>query len=45
MLDENGEKKAVFLRKTLKIDYKISGDATFRSNAKIDLAGKSWVMR
>jgi len=45
LLDENGDKKAVFLRKTLKIDYKLSGDAAFRSNAKIDLSGKSWVMR
>ena len=43
--DETGEPVKVYLRKTLELSYKISGDAAFRSDAELVYEGKRWVMR
>jgi hypothetical protein len=43
--DQTGKPVKVFLRKTLELDYKLGGDATFRSDAKLILQNKCWVMR
>lgn len=43
--DEAGEPVKVYLRKTLELSYKISGDAAFRSDAELAYEGKRWVMR
>ena len=43
--EEGGEPTKVFLRKTLELDYKFSGDPAFRSNPNMTFAGASWVMR
>jgi hypothetical protein len=43
--DQAGKPAKVYLRKTLELSYKLSGDAAFRSNAKPIYEGKSWIMR
>ena len=43
--DQAGGPIKVFLRKTLELDYKLGGDATFRSDAKLILQSKRWIMR
>ena len=43
--DADGNALKVFLRKTLELSYKISGDAAFRNNAKLIFEGQRWVMR
>lgn len=43
--DELGNPKKVFLRKTLQLDYKISGDPEFRALPKLSFLERSWVMR
>jgi hypothetical protein len=43
--DENGEAVKVYLRKTLEIDYNISGAPELRKDAKVSYIGHSWVMR
>lgn len=43
--DENGKPLNVFLRKTLELNYSISGDPMFRDDAKLLYKGKRWVMR
>lgn len=39
------QSKKVFLRKTLELDYAISGDPKFRSIPKLSFEGEGWVMR
>lgn len=39
------QSKKVFLRKTLELDYSISGDPKFRSMPKLTFEGESWIMR
>jgi len=43
--DETGKPVKVYLRKTLELSYKLSGDSAFRSNAKPIYEDKRWVMR
>ncbi len=43
--EEDGEPTKVFLRKTLELDYKFSGDPAFRAEPKMTFAGMSWIMR
>jgi hypothetical protein len=43
--DGEGKPVKVFLRKTLELIYKIGGDPTFRSDAKLLFAGNRWIMR
>lgn len=43
--DEAGEPVKVYLRKTLELSYKLSGDVAFRSDAQLIYEGKRWVMR
>ena len=43
--DQSGSPKKVFLRKTLELDYDLSGDPQFRSEVQVELKGKSWIMR
>lgn len=43
--DETGKPVKVYLRKTLELSYKLRGDVTFRSDAKLIYEGKRWVMR
>lgn len=43
--DENGEPEKVYLRKTLELNYKIEGDPSLRSEARLSYLGKDWVMR
>lgn len=43
--DETGKPIKVYLRKTLELSYKISGDAIFRSSTKPVYEGKRWIMR
>ena len=42
---ENPNGEIAYLRKTLEMDYSISGDAKFRANPKITFLEESWVMR
>ncbi|MHC4688747.1 MAG: hypothetical protein ACYS5F_03765 [Planctomycetota bacterium] len=43
--DENGEPVMVYLRKTLELDYNVSGAPELREKAKVSYKGKNWVMR
>lgn len=43
--NQAGKPIKVFLRKTLVLDYKLGGDAAFRSDAKLIFQGKYWTMR
>lgn len=43
--DQTGKPTTVFLRKTLELDYKFGGDAVFRSDVKLTLQNKRWIMR
>jgi len=43
--DADGDPVKVYLRKTLRLGYKLSGDPAFRSDQKLTFEGKSWVMR
>lgn len=43
--DETGKPVKVYLRKTLELSYKLGGDVTFRSYAKLIYEGKDWIMR
>jgi len=43
--DKEGNPVKIYLRKTLELSYKLSGDAAFRSGAKLVYEGKRWVMR
>ncbi len=43
--DKSGKTVKVYLRKTLELSYKLSGDALFRSYAKPVYKGKRWIMR
>lgn len=43
--DEQGNPVKVFLRKTLELDYGITGDAAFRSDAVLTYNGQQWIMR
>ena len=43
--DENGKVKKIFLRKTLQLDYSITGDKTLRSKSGLVFKGQHWVMR
>lgn len=43
--DEKGKPVKVFLRKTLELDYSFGGDVAFRSDARLLLKAKRWVMR
>ncbi|MBW8002426.1 MAG: hypothetical protein FVQ80_10460 [Planctomycetes bacterium] len=43
--DADGNALKVFLRKTLELSYKVSGDAAFRYDAKLMFEGQRWVMR
>lgn len=43
--DETGKPVKVYLRKTLELSYKLRGDVTFRSDARLIYEGKRWVMR
>jgi len=43
--DENGQAVKLYLRKTLKIDYDISGAPQLRQNARVGYTGHNWVMR
>jgi hypothetical protein len=43
--DKTGEPVKVYLRKTLELSYKISGDVLFRSSTKPVFEGQRWVMR
>lgn len=40
-----GESMKVYLRKTLEINYSLSGDPALRSYAKLSYKGKRWIMR
>ncbi|MBN1795598.1 MAG: hypothetical protein JW804_02895 [Sedimentisphaerales bacterium] len=44
-MNDSGEPTKVYLRKTLEMDYTISGDPKFRDAQKIKFLGQSWVMR
>jgi hypothetical protein len=43
--DNMGRPVKVYLRKTLELNYAISGDATLRSYSKLSYKGSRWVMR
>jgi hypothetical protein len=43
--DESGRPVKVYLRKTLELSYKLSGDPVFRADAELEYEGKRWVMR
>jgi len=43
--DETGRPVKVYLRKTLELNYAISGDAALRSYSKLTYKGSRWVMR
>jgi hypothetical protein len=43
--DEAGQPVKVFLRKTLELNYELSGDQSFRGNIAPLFKGKTWVMR
>jgi hypothetical protein len=43
--DQTGKPVKVYLRKTLELSYKLRGDATFRSDARLIYEGQRWVMR
>jgi len=43
--DITGEPIKVYLRKTLELDYSISGDPNLRRSANITYNGKRWIMR
>ena len=43
--EKSGEPTKVFLRKTLDLDYKFSGDPAFRASPKMEFAGETWIMR
>ncbi len=43
--DATGEPIKVYLRKTLELDYSISGDPALRQSINIDYNGKRWIMR
>ena len=43
--DADGRPTKVLLRKTLELDYSISGDPAFRSQPKLTFKGKTWIMR
>lgn len=42
---QDGKPLRIFLRKTLELSYKVSGDPAFRSDARLIPDGQSWVMR
>lgn len=41
----DGSDATVFLRKTLSLEYSIAGDPAFRTDAKLALKTKNWIMR
>jgi len=43
--DDNGQPVKVYLRKTLELSYRISGDPALRANQKVAFVSKRWVMR
>ncbi|MCK4914016.1 MAG: hypothetical protein KAI59_02770 [Planctomycetes bacterium] len=43
--DEQGNPVKIFLRKTLELNYSITGDAAFRSDAVLTYNGQQWIMR
>ncbi len=43
--DNKDKPDKIFLRKTLMLDYRFSGDPAFRSEAPMTFAGESWIMR
>lgn len=43
--DEAGNPVKIYLRKTLELSYKVSGDAAFRSGANLVYEDKRWIMR
>jgi hypothetical protein len=43
--DPNGNPEKIYLRKTLELQYAISGDPNFRSNTSLVYKGMDWVMR
>lgn len=43
--DETGNPAKIYLRKTLELSYKLSGDAAFRSNTRPIYEDKRWIMR
>jgi len=43
--DNKDQAQKIFLRKTLMLDYRFSGDPAFRSEARMTFAGESWIMR
>ena len=44
-LKDNGQPLKVYLRKTLELDYNISGAPQLRQNAKVSYKGQGWIMR
>ena len=45
VVDENGQPKRIFLRKTLQLDYSIAGDKTLRNKSKLAFKKQNWIMR
>lgn len=43
--EDEGKPEKVFLRKTLELDYKFSGDPAFRDDSRMTFTGMSWIMR
>ncbi|HBG28308.1 MAG: hypothetical protein A2Y10_04215 [Planctomycetes bacterium GWF2_41_51] len=43
--DPNGNPEKIYLRKTLELQYSISGDPNLRSNTRLVYKGMDWVMR
>ncbi|MHC4187568.1 MAG: hypothetical protein ACYSRQ_05180 [Planctomycetota bacterium] len=43
--DESGQAVMVYLRKTLQLDYNVSGAPQLRENAKVSYKKHSWIMR
>jgi hypothetical protein len=43
--DPNGNPEKIYLRKTLQLDYSISGDPNFRSHTSLVYKAMNWVMR
>ena len=43
--DPNGNPEKIYLRKTLELQYSISGDPAFRSNTALAYKDMDWVMR
>lgn len=43
--DPNGNPEKIYLRKTLQLDYSISGDPAMRSNTSLVYKSMDWVMR